>query len=212
MVYISYAKIPEKIETQELFERASSSFGHPRNSDHFGEIMARRNEQSRRESLSALLLLSMLAGKAGCDTNSLILSRSNNGKPYFLDSPLHFSLTHSKGYAAAALSDISCVGLDLECSAIDNEKAELLAVRWFYEYEAAALFDKREDFVRIWTKKEAYAKMEDIPLAELLSEKMQDYAHDRKSISFSYFEVYGFPLTLCSREKDGNIVFFETRL
>ncbi len=211
MIYISYAEISDALKTQELFERVCNSFPHPDNFDYLNEIMSRKSEQSRRESFFAMLILSSLLNKAGADSRRLILRRSLNGKPYFADHSLHFSLTHSNGYAAAALSDTSPVGLDLECAEIEHEKAKKLAMRWFGKDEADAFFCGREGFERIWTKKEAFAKMQDIPLSELIS-KGDTFNRELQKCRYSYFDVERYPLTLCCLSNEDDIFLFEAKL
>ena len=80
------------------------------------------------------------------------------GKPFLPDCPLFISLSHSKGWAAAAVSD-SPVGIDLQeirqlsdrllqrCYSSDERK-------WIAEGNAA------ERATRLWTMKEAFGKLQ----------------------------------------------------
>ena len=81
------------------------------------------------------------------------VSFNENGKPYFSDSLVHFSISHSKGLCAAAVSDRP-IGVDIElCKAEYNPR---LIERSLTEKEQAT-FDG--DFTRLWCRKEAVAKM-----------------------------------------------------
>lgn len=212
MIYVSYTRIPDTANANHLYDEVKSSFSNPENVDYLDAIMSRKNEESKKESLCALTLLSRLIMKTGADMFSLILARSHNGKPYFKDSYLHFSLTHSKGYAAAALSDISPVGLDLECSSVPPDTARKLAARWFDEKEESEFSRGIESFARIWTKKEAYAKMQDIPLSALVSREKYTDGLSAENVDYSYFDANNFPLTLCKTSTDEEVSFFETKL
>lgn len=78
---------------------------------------------------------------------------TDTGKPYFINSDIHFSLSHSKGVCAVAISD-QPVGVDVEV--IKDSYNPHLIKRSLNENETAA-FDG--DFTRIWCRKEAVAKM-----------------------------------------------------
>lgn len=77
---------------------------------------------------------------------------SETGKPYFPDSPLHFSLSHSANFAAALISDSPC-GVDIEQVRPVSEK---LVLRCMHPDEIAAGMD----FFEAWTKKECLAKLD----------------------------------------------------
>ena len=211
MIYVAYARIPDTANANRLYDEVRSSFSNPENLDYINEIMSRKNEAGKKESLCALMLLSKLVMKTNADMSSLILARSHNGKPYFKDSYLHFSLTHSKGYAAAALSDKSPVGLDLECSSVPPDTARKLAARWCNGKEGNEFSEGKECFARIWTKKEAYAKMHDIPLSEFVSKEKVNPEMSAESAEYMHLEVNNCPLTLCKSSAYEEIIFFETK-
>ena len=75
------------------------------------------------------------------------------GKPFFTDSPLHFSLSHSGKLAAVLISDEAC-GVDIEL--VRPEVAERLRVRCLSDAERA----RSCDFFELWTKKECIAKLD----------------------------------------------------
>lgn len=83
---------------------------------------------------------------------------TDRGKPYFPDSPWHFSLTHTKGHAFCALSR-SPIGIDAEelDRSIRLELAEkILSPGERIQFDAAA--DKRLALLTFWVLKEAAAK------------------------------------------------------
>lgn len=84
---------------------------------------------------------------------------AERGKPYFVDSPWHFSISHTKRHVFCALSDRP-VGLDAE--EMDRKVELRLAERILSEsekrrYEDAA--DKKAFLLRLWVLKEAAVKL-----------------------------------------------------
>ncbi len=81
------------------------------------------------------------------------------GKPYFPDSPWHFSISHTKGHVFVALAHRP-IGIDAEETdrrvnpALANK---VLSPAEKSRYEAAA--DKNAAFLRLWVLKEAAAKL-----------------------------------------------------
>ena len=86
------------------------------------------------------------------------VERTALGKPYFLNSPWHFSLTHTKGHAFCVLSQ-KPVGIDAE---EEDRKINLaladkiLSPGERAQYDAAA--DKRLALLTFWVLKEAQVK------------------------------------------------------
>lgn len=77
---------------------------------------------------------------------------SENGKPFFRNNGVHFSLSHSGKLAAALVSSGNCA-IDVEC--IDRTVGEKLAARCMHANEIAADMD----FFECWTKKECLGKL-----------------------------------------------------
>ena len=75
------------------------------------------------------------------------------GKPVFVNSPLHFSLSHSGNLAAVLISEEPC-GVDVE--QLRPEVAARLRKRCLSDAERA----RGCDFFEIWTKKECIAKLD----------------------------------------------------
>ena len=85
--------------------------------------------------------------------------RTDQGKPYFGDSSLHFSISHTKHHAFCVLSDRN-VGIDAE--ELDRKPSLRLAEKVLSpgekaQYDAAP--DKAKAFLTFWVLKEAEAKL-----------------------------------------------------
>lgn len=83
---------------------------------------------------------------------------TDRGKPYFPESDLHFSISHTKNYVFCALSDRP-IGIDAEEADrnIDLRLAEkILSPSEKAQYDASA--DKRTALLTFWVLKEAHAK------------------------------------------------------
>ena len=87
------------------------------------------------------------------------ISVTDRGKPYFEDSPLHFSISHTGAHAFCALSERP-VGIDAEerDRKVSPKLAEkILSPPEKLRYEAAA--DRHGALLRLWVLKEAAAKL-----------------------------------------------------
>ena len=84
---------------------------------------------------------------------------SQRGKPYFVDSPWHFSISHTRHYAFCALSKTP-IGIDAEelDRDIDLHLADkMLSESEFVQYKQAE--DPRLALLKFWVLKEAQAKL-----------------------------------------------------
>ncbi|MGN0822652.1 MAG: 4'-phosphopantetheinyl transferase family protein, partial [Candidatus Gallimonas sp.] len=77
-----------------------------------------------------------------------IVERTENGKPRLNGDPLFFSLSHSGDTVALAVSDAP-IGLDCE-------RRRVLSCPALFRRLTDG--ERREDFFRLWTAKEAYVK------------------------------------------------------
>lgn len=83
---------------------------------------------------------------------------TKRGKPYFVDTPVYFSITHTKNHAFCVLSDVP-VGIDAEevIRKIKPTLAEkVLSPGEYRQYLAAE--DKNRALLTFWVLKEAAAK------------------------------------------------------
>ncbi len=103
------------------------------------------------------LLAQMYKEKTGDDLPEILTAPQ--GKPYFKDSSLHFSISHTKGHVFCALAEHP-VGIDAEEAdrAIRLGLAEkVLSPGEKQQYDAAP--DKRRALLTFWVLKEAAAKL-----------------------------------------------------
>ena len=82
---------------------------------------------------------------------------TENGKPYFPDSPGHFSMSHTEQYAFCALSRQN-IGLDAE------EKGRKVSPAMLEKFlspteKSRVGEDPQDGFLRLWVLKEALAKL-----------------------------------------------------
>ena len=115
-----------------------------------------------------------LEGRSGHDTGRLLLKKlwqenfeeelpeiqvTHRGKPFFLDNPWHFSISHTRRRAFCVLAEYP-VGMDAEETDrdIDLRLAEkVLSPPEKAQFDAAE--DKRAALLRFWVLKESAAKL-----------------------------------------------------
>ena len=87
------------------------------------------------------------------------IRRTEQGKPYFPEGKLHFSLSHTARHAFCCLSERN-VGIDAE--EIGRKIDMRLGERWLSDPERARLEaarDREDALLRLWVMKESYAKL-----------------------------------------------------
>lgn len=94
-----------------------------------------------------------------CGGNVPEISVTEQGKPYFADNKLHFSISHTKHHAFCCLSENN-IGLDAE--EMDRKVSpalvdKILSTAEREKYTAAA--NPNAAILRLWVQKEAYAKL-----------------------------------------------------
>lgn len=107
-------------------------------------------------------LKAALGQRTKAEDFALHFSYQDNGKPYLADHPkLCFNLSHSGSYVAIAIAN-SMVGVDIEVNA---KREQAIARRFFHSRERSYLFEqgmteeqRKTEFQKIWTMKEAYLK------------------------------------------------------
>ena len=115
------------------------------------------------------LLWTQLDGRSGHEAAYELLSqlvsplpeicKTERGKPYFVGSDLHFSVSHSQNHAFCAVSRKN-LGIDAEemTRNVDLRLAKrILSPTEMCRFDAAA--DKQAALLRLWVLKEAYGKL-----------------------------------------------------
>lgn len=103
------------------------------------------------------LLADMYQARTGQEMPGILVA--DRGKPYFEDSPLHFSISHTKDHVFCALSERP-VGIDAEemDRMVDPRLADkILSPAEKARYDTAE--DKRAALLKLWVLKEAAAKL-----------------------------------------------------
>lgn len=114
------------------------------------------NEERRTQHLAVRLLFKLMMPEA--DLSQLVMA--DNGKPYLLGMPFHFSFSHCKGYAACAVDD-QPIGIDIE---IIHPRISKVAHKFLNDSEKAmiAALDEKDQLNQLaflWAAKEAIYKM-----------------------------------------------------
>jgi 4'-phosphopantetheinyl transferase len=106
------------------------------------------------------IILSMYAAE---DPQNLILSCSESGKPFLLDSVIEFNVSHSRDLLICGISSKQKIGLDIQ-EVYSISSMDRIILNHFSPAEIQYLQDLpsteeyQEHFFAIWTAKEAYFK------------------------------------------------------
>jgi phosphopantetheinyl transferase len=111
----------------------------------------------RTQHLAARLLLQTML--PALDINSI--EYAANGKPYFENANIHFSISHCNGYAACAISEEGPVGIDIE---LFHERIKKVAPKFLHKSELEKINTLNEEaqlkeMSFVWAAKEAMYKM-----------------------------------------------------
>ena len=155
----------------------------------------------RKQMLAAELLL--IQAVRDWDTQvplPLAIGNTEKGKPYFINLPLSFNLSHSGLYAACAFGDRD-IGLDIQ---ILSKASEKLCGRFFTENERRYLRDCSDTdraYTRIWCMKESYIKLLGeglrVPLESFSVSPEQLSLDQRPDVHFWLYEETDFEMALC---------------
>ena len=134
------------------------------------------------------------------------ISRTETGKPYLIDTPLFFSVSHTDGLIFIAVSDCN-VGIDAERNDrhVDYQKI----IKRFPEDERA-LIRSSTDFLRHWTVKESAVKW----LGSSLSHDLRELRYGKDGVFYkeiplpvyiSFPNFKGYMLAVCGERDFSNI-------
>jgi len=125
-----------------------------------GRVVASKNSMhpvKKIQHLAARFLLQTLLPEE--DINSI--EYAVNGKPYFVNSNKHFSISHCSGYAASVISEQGPVGIDIE---LIHERIKKVAPKFLHlsELEKINTLEQEaqlKEMSFVWAAKEAMYKM-----------------------------------------------------
>ena len=146
-VYLYYAEITDIDRSNMVYPK-----------ERMDEILECKNESVRREKYSAWKLLEYAVKDAfSLDFDNLQFTKLDSGQ--WVCDKCSFSISHSDGVAAVAVSDVS-VGVDIEpVRAIDQRLASKVLTDSEYEYYSSLGEDDRANLLlECWCKKEAIFK------------------------------------------------------
>lgn len=134
------------------------------------KIMRLRAKEEQLRSLAANRLLRIALEEAGIDYGMQEFSYNEHGKPLLLHQNVHFNMSHAGNYAVCGISD-QPIGVDVEViTKLDGKPEQIRRIA------DRILTGSEQDFwnthgatgtqlLKIWTKKESYAKMKGIGLS-----------------------------------------------
>jgi 4'-phosphopantetheinyl transferase len=93
-----------------------------------------------------------------CLLNTPSFLYNEHGAPYLEDGP-YFSISHCKQGIAVAVSDTP-IGIDIETIRPLNEGLVHKAMNLQEQAQIATAANPAQEFIRLWTRKEAYVKMQ----------------------------------------------------
>lgn len=160
----------------------------------------------RKDSVCAKSLLCTVLKEKFLLTDFLIRNHKN-GKPYIVDSPLHFNLSHSGNYVLCLCGDEQ-VGCDIQ---VMKEYNERIVKRFFTESEFLMLNkseSKSRDFTRLWALKECILKFKGDGISGGLDTyDFSDFYHNKSfsafGLEFLVTESDDYVISVCSHS--GNI-------
>lgn len=120
-------------------------------------------DNDKANSIIAWDMLADLMKKMGVNVYDYEYAVDENGKPYFVDCPLHFSISHSKNVVVVSVCDTE-VGVDVQHMVDDYEK---IAKRVCTNNELD-LIKTKHDFLGVWTHKEATVKCTGAGIADMI--------------------------------------------
>ena len=125
----------------------------------FSYAMSAKEGEPRARRLAAMEALFLCLRELG--EEGARITETPYGKPYFFGSPLHFSLSHAGGLAAACVSSARC-GIDLEPyePPVTPERIARISARFSpaVREAIAAAPDPARAFTQEWVKREARSK------------------------------------------------------
>ena len=136
--------------------------------------LLRAKPETAAASLAGLWLLCRMAEESGISLSGMTLSQEAGGRPYFPGALPDFSISHTRGIVACALSISDSaspparIGLDIErLGERSSTSMERIVSRFFSDAERSLFLASPDErtFLEIWTGKEALCKQDGIGLS-----------------------------------------------
>lgn len=128
------------------------------------EILKKADINDRKRSLAGDILVKKYLSKLyGTQKEKIEIKKGKHKKPYVINLPAHFNVSHSGNYTVVAISDRP-IGIDIE---VIKEFSAITAKKLFNEDELKYISGNsstrkkslmQKCFYEIWTAKEAYLK------------------------------------------------------
>ena len=100
------------------------------------------------------------------------------GKPYFKDTDVHFSISHSGAYVCCGVSE-SNIGVDIQETVRDYESVADMVMSENEKKEIICSPDPAVEFTRFWTLKESICKFRGTGLTNSI-DKIDFYGHEEE--------------------------------
>ena len=145
--------------------------------------------------LGSLIAKSVYAKHKDIPSSSVIIEKTENGKPYFKgEKDFFFNVSHSKNCVTVAFSDRE-IGIDIEKL---REFDTRVANRYFNEEELCFSNNDNKKCFEIWTKKESSIKEKGLTLKSLKSIKtdkaftftLNDFIVSVCSENYEHYELF----------------------
>jgi phosphopantetheinyl transferase len=122
--------------------------------DELKDLEAIKVEVRKQESLAARLALKHLLKKHGYDYHEIY--KDEFGKPHLKDHKIQISISHTKGYGAAAINLIGPVGIDIEHH---RDQIRRISKKFLHPSESKWAGDNISNLTKVWCAKEALYKL-----------------------------------------------------
>lgn len=122
------------------------------------QIKAVHHLQGQKEKVAVYCLLTDLLKSLG-ETELPLIGHTEKGCPLLITHPqYHISISHCKNAVAVAIDSEKAIGIDIECR---RKISDALIEKVCNDEEQESIkqsIDPEKEFIRIWTRKEAYYK------------------------------------------------------
>ena len=139
------------------------------------KVLQYKNRDDRKRSVLAFVLLERTLREEYGVIEVTEFVYNEFGKPSLPDLPIYFSLSHCKDAVACAVSNHN-IGIDVESIVPYNPDVarKVCTASEFEMFDQSK--DKDEDFIKLWTMKEAISKYEGLGLSlDFRQIRLQDY-------------------------------------